>query len=117
MGCMKCGRDIPEDQVFCDSCLEVMARYPVKPETAVQLPHKKEAPGLKKTTVRRRPSLSPEEQIRLLRRRIRRWVLLWLVTLILFIAALHPALKYLLGDTIRLPGQNYSTFSDTTEPQ
>ena len=113
MGCMKCGRDISENQVFCDSCLEVMARYPVKPETAVQLPHRKDPSVPKKAHTRRRQPPTPEEQIRVLKKRVRRWLLLWLVTLILFIAALHPALKYLLGDTIRLPGQNYSTFSDT----
>ena len=116
MGCMKCGRDIPEGQVFCDSCLEVMAKYPVKPETAVQLPRKKDTPVVKKTHIKRRQPPTPEEQIRTLKRRIRRFVVLWLVTLLLLIAALHPAAMYFFGDSFRLPGQNYSTFSDTTEP-
>ena len=116
MGCMKCGRDIPEGQVFCDSCLEVMAKYPVKPETAVQLPRKKEAPVVKKATVKRRQPPAPEEQIRTLKRRIRRLAALWLVTLLLLITALYPALKYFFSGSLVLPGQNYSTFSDTTEP-
>ena len=33
MNCMKCGREIPEQQTFCDVCLEVMSQYPVNPHT------------------------------------------------------------------------------------
>ena len=116
MGCIKCGRDIPEGQVFCDSCLEVMAKYPVKAETAVQLPRKKEMPAVKKAYTKRRQPPAPEEQIRTLRRWVRRFAILWLVTLLLLIAALYPALKYFFGDSLLLPGQNYSTFSDIENP-
>ena len=38
MTCMKCGVEIPENQVFCDSCLSVMNRYPVKPDAHIHLP-------------------------------------------------------------------------------
>lgn len=38
MNCLKCGREIEEGQVFCNDCLVQMAKYPVKPGTAVQLP-------------------------------------------------------------------------------
>ena len=38
MFCMKCGREIREDRVFCEECLADMARHPVKPGTPVQLP-------------------------------------------------------------------------------
>lgn len=38
MNCMKCGREIPVGQVFCDGCLKVMETYPVKPDTAIHLP-------------------------------------------------------------------------------
>ena len=116
MGCMKCGRDIPEDQVFCNSCLEVMAKYPVKPETAVQLPRIRESSAAKKSHPRRRQPPALEEQIVSLKRRIRRLIALWLVTLLLLIAALPFALQYFYGDSLRLLGQNYSTFSETTEP-
>ena len=46
MACMKCGKDVNEPQVFCDECLAVMERYPVKPGTAIQLP--KRQPRAKK---------------------------------------------------------------------
>ena len=35
MNCLKCGRDIAEDQLFCESCLEVMDQYPVKSGSVV----------------------------------------------------------------------------------
>ena len=35
MTCMKCGVDIPEDQVFWDRCLSVMDEYPIKPGTHI----------------------------------------------------------------------------------
>lgn len=38
LNCLKCGREIEEGQVFCNDCLVQMAKYPVKPGTAVQLP-------------------------------------------------------------------------------
>ena len=35
--CMKCGKEIPEERVFCEECLAVMDAYPVKPDTVVQI--------------------------------------------------------------------------------
>ena len=40
MSCMKCGKEVSEDQVFCPECLAEMERYPVKPGTPVLLPHR-----------------------------------------------------------------------------
>lgn len=37
MQCMKCGLEIPETQVFCDGCLEVMDKHPVSPGTPVHI--------------------------------------------------------------------------------
>ena len=118
MNCLKCGRDIPEGQLFCESCLEVMAKYPVKPNTAIQLPHRTAA--VKKQQPKRRQGPTAEEKLQTARRFLRRVTILWLITLGLLIASLFPAVKYLVGDRIRLPGQNYSTFStvptETTAP-
>ena len=58
---MKCGREIPVGQVFCDECLEDMEKYPVKPGTAVQLPARPKPAPVKKSFIRRRPALSLEE--------------------------------------------------------
>ena len=40
MYCMKCGKEVKENQVFCDACLVIMEKYPVKPGTHIQLPHR-----------------------------------------------------------------------------
>lgn len=71
MNCMKCGREIPAGQVFCDGCLEIMKQYPVKPDTAVSLPRNRQNAAAKKPASRRRP-LSPEEQVPILKRSCRR---------------------------------------------
>ena len=116
MYCMKCGREIEEGQVFCPDCLLVMAKYPVKPGTAVLLPKRREASFVKRA-VPRRKLVTPEEQIRKLRKTIRTMFIVWLVTFLLFCAALYPAVLYLKEDMHFLPGQNYSVIGsqETTE--
>ena len=111
MNCLKCGRDVPEEQLFCESCLEVMAKYPVKPNTAIQLPHREEHAFIRKPQPERRQAPNFEEKYYTALRILRRILVLWLITIGLLTASLYPAVKYLLGDTFRLPGQNYSTFS------
>ncbi len=105
MACMKCGRDTQSGQVFCENCLEVMEYYPVKPGTAVQLPKRRPTP-VRKPVKRRAPSA--EEQIRSLKRVIR-WLVVFLIVLVLFAGLLAiPAYEHLFLETFR-PGQNYST--------
>ena len=38
MQCLKCGSKIPSTDVFCQSCLENMAAFPVRSDAVVQLP-------------------------------------------------------------------------------
>ena len=71
MNCLKCGREIEEGQVFCNDCLVQMAKYPVKPGTAVQLPSRGSAAVSKKVHSRRRTKTAPEEQLKALKKRIR----------------------------------------------
>ena len=112
MNCMKCGREIPADQVFCEDCLKEMERYPVRPNTVVQIP-KRPAVTVKKNHQRH---ISPEEQITALRKRCRRLraglVAAWL--LIAALAATVGITVYEL-DLQRWLGQNYSTV-ETAEP-
>lgn len=117
MHCMKCGREIGEGQVFCPDCLLVMAKYPVKPGTAILLPKRREVPFAKRA-VPRRKMLTPEEQIRKLRKSLRTVFALWLITFLLFCAALYPAILHLAGEVQLLPGQNYSVIGseETAEP-
>ena len=79
MQCMKCGVEIPEGQVFCESCLEIMERYPVKPGTPVQI-----LPRIPKDKGSKRRELSPEELLskqRSVNRRQR--LLIWLLVVAL----------------------------------
>ena len=118
MSCMKCGRDLEEGQVFCASCLEDMAKYPVKPGTAVQLHHRKDLASAKKTGTKRKQTVSPEERIRKLKKGILSLVILWLITLALLTLTVYPTVEYFSGNRFLLPGQNYTTVtsSDTTTP-
>ena len=121
MGCMKCGRDVDPDQVFCDQCREVMARYPVKPGVVVQLPHRHQQP-VKKQPARRHPVLSTEEHLNLLRRMVRRQILLIVILLAMVIGLSWLSVRlYLDGEKKVLPGQNYysnvsSETKETTSP-
>lgn len=113
MGCMRCGRDVPGEQAFCEDCLLEMEKYPVKPGTAVMLPIRKETPAARKQS--RRKVLPPEEQVKVLKRRVRGLTITLILTLLLAAALAIPAYQHLMEDHF-LPGQNYSTFSSKTEP-
>ncbi len=110
MNCVKCGREIEENQVFCETCLEEMKQYPVKPDTAIHIPSHKQEDELKKANPRKKLLLSPSEQIQKLKRKILR-----LRILILLLVMLCGALSYVLARTVeeldfqRLLGQNYHT--------
>lgn len=82
MNCMKCGREISADSVFCDDCLAVMEKYPVKKDTPVQFPKRDVEEAAKKAA--RRRTATPEEMIARMRVVIRRQSLL----LVLLAAAL-----------------------------
>lgn len=108
MQCMKCGNHISTGQVFCPDCLEEMTRYPVKPGTPVLLPSKPTEAPVKKSP--RRKNLSPEEQVRVLKRRL--GIVSVVLTLLLIFAAscLYTAVRFIWAQQGKpLPGQNYST--------
>lgn len=108
--CMKCGREVKDNQVFCDQCLSVMKQYPVKQDIRVQLPHRdvqaeKKAPAKKRT-------LSPEEQVSKLRGTVKRLsvVLACVFLLLVFTVSLlfQDYDSILPENTI---GKNYNTVS------
>ena len=108
MNCMKCGREIDGDQVFCPKCLESMAQHPVKPDVVIKLPQRKETP-VKKSVPRKKPR-TPEEQIRMLTRRNRLLTAILcflLATSLLFLSLCIDYVRQL--DVQKLLGQNYST--------
>jgi len=117
MHCMKCGREIEEGQVFCIDCLHKMAQYPVKPGTVVQLPVRREQ-NMMRRVMPRRKMVTPEDQIRKLRKTLRVMIAVWAVTFLLLCASLYPAISYILQEEHFLPGQNYSLIESLipTEP-
>lgn len=82
MRCMKCGADIPDDQVFCDSCLDSMKQYPVRPNVLVQLPPPR---SYSKKSSASKSEATPAQQIRKLKKRnlILRCMVLFLVLVLL----------------------------------
>jgi len=106
MNCMKCGREIEAEQVFCDDCLVQMSQHPVDPDIRVQIPDRREVPAIKKPVKHR--GASPEEQITVLKKRLRLLMILLILSWIAAAAMAYPAAKYLMEDHFA-PGQNYST--------
>ena len=108
MYCAKCGREISEKAVFCNTCLEVMERYPVKPGTSIQLPQR--APSAPKKANSRKRQLSPEEQLSRQRTTIR-VLAIALACSVLLLSLCAAQIFHLLPEdeaTVTI-GQNYMT--------
>lgn len=117
MNCMKCGREIALGQAFCKDCLSDMERYPVKPDTPVQLPPQPEI-HVNRRAPHPRKTKKPEDQLTRLRKLVRIQTLALLAVVLLFIAStvFFLAKLYPRQQPIR-PGQNYSTVEQTTPDQ
>ena len=110
MGCMKCGKDTRADQVFCDDCQAEMVKYPVSPNTVVQIPIQPS----KKQVHHRRVTVTPEEQVKRLTGRVH-WLSL-LTVLSVGVALFFALLSFdILEKTSmqKLLGQNYHTVDET----
>ncbi len=116
MNCVKCGREIENDQVFCPVCLEEMEQYPVKPGTVVHIPKHPEDETDKKPAPRKKPVPTPEEQIRRLKKKV-----MGLRMILVLMMLLCGLLSFGLGKVImeldfyRFLGQNYSA-EETAAP-
>lgn len=109
MHCLKCGKETGENQVFCDGCIAVMDRYPVKRNIRVQLPNRTEPTPAKKPVLKKKEP-TPEEKIAQLQKAIR----VLLISLIAVILAFSLSVALLIDalsaeDTKASIGQNYST--------
>ena len=111
MNCLKCGRKIENSGVFCDGCLGVMEKYPVKQNVSLQLPRRKEDLAPKKSA-KKKHQRPLEDQVRQQRRLIRR---LALMTGVLFLAVCL-LVGWLLYEVVMKPdsgkdnlGKNYTT--------
>lgn len=109
MNCVKCGREAPENRLFCDECVEEMEKYPVKPDAVVLLPPVNST-AAKKKPVRKKAVLTPEEQVKKLKSRVR-----VLAALVLILSLMMGAMTYVTITTMddildrTSWGQNYSS--------
>ena len=111
MNCMKCGRESLSDQVFCEDCLAEMKKYPISPNVPVILPKHEPRSAPKKQL--RKKVISPEEQIVILKSRIRLLTILLIAFALLSALLVYPAVQYLQQDHFR-PGQNYTSITSKT---
>ena len=72
MNCMKCGVEIPENQVFCDHCLDVMKDYPIKPDAHIHLPKREDTAESAKRSNKKKRAPSTEEKISALQAKVTR---------------------------------------------
>ena len=110
MNCMKCGRDVDVNQIFCPDCLAEMEKYPVQPGVVIQLPPQSAEEEGKKQARHFRPTLTPDEQLKRLRKKYRNLILALIPTsaMVIFFALLaYEILIHSNGG--KLLGQNYST--------
>lgn len=108
MNCLKCGREVEENQVYCSRCLEKMAQYPIKPDIRVHIPQRANSPAPRKPAHRRRV-INPEEQILRLHTHMRRLIITTVVLSLLLVTALGFLGKILLDRTAkRDTGRNYN---------
>ena len=112
MHCMKCGRQIAEEQSFCGDCLEVMEKYPINPNATVTIPQRPAISPTKKRA-RRARDFKPEEQIRRLRLVIRCLIAALTVTLAAFFL-MTAMLLHLMKQQDQKPdiGQNYGSATE-----
>lgn len=111
MNCMKCGREIPEG-AFCEECLAVMEKYPVKPNTVVLIPNR-EKDILARKGPRRRKELTEKERLIRYERRIR--ILTWIngILAVCLAGALILCLLEYRRSLGPPTGQNYTAITST----
>ena len=105
MLCLKCGRETIDEQIFCDGCLQTMARYPIKPGTAIHLPRRDSS---KKPAPRKRV-LSAEEQVQMLKQTVKRLIIAIAILTVVLCLTTVSLIHNLFGETAEpITGQNYS---------
>lgn len=106
MQCLRCGREITEDQVFCSGCLDMMQQHPVKPNTVVTIP---ERPARIRAANPRKPVRIEDNSVQL-----RRTILQLRLWVCLLMAALMICVAFLTWQELSQPpepsiGQNYTS--------
>ena len=122
MHCLRCGRETENQQVFCKACLNYMSLHPVKSDTPIYLPIRKEKDPPRKQYHWHRRERSAEEMVVILRKRVRFFAVVSLILFMMLSAAVAGVwLAKKQGAQIPIPniGQNFlsssSSTTDTTE--
>ena len=86
MYCLKCGKEVQDDQVFCEECLAGMEQEPIPISAPVVIP----AQPIQKNPAFRRPVINPEEELKRLQKCNQNLilVLVLLFTLVLLLGVL-----------------------------
>lgn len=87
MHCIKCGQKTEDSRTFCNDCMEIMKKYPVKPGTVVRLPERREVSVDKKRHHKHLSFRKAADQITMLRNRSRLLTIALIVTFLCFLAA------------------------------
>ena len=112
MHCMKCGRKIEDQKVFCTDCLAEMENTPVNPDTVIHLPVRPALPVAKKKARRGRDG-KPEDQLRHLKFVVRCLCVALAVCLVAFALSAGMLLKMIDDrDSASTIGQNYGTIGN-----
>ncbi len=110
--CIKCGKELVGNRVFCDECQEVMKQYPVPAGTPLVIQPRRES----KKTAAKKKVLSAEEQAAGLRKLLR-WMALGMValmvTLCVVVGLLLKEWSEPNPEVTETKGQNYSTQHST----
>ena len=86
MYCLRCGKETPDNKVFCKSCLDSMDEYPVKPGQPIILPSRPAPVPAKKS--RKVKTLSNDEILDSLRHQLKVTGRLWMFTAGLLLLAI-----------------------------
>ena len=109
MHCLRCGREIENEQVFCFLCESIMVKQPVKQNTVVTLPDRSARP---RTNPVRKPQKQEDdsEQLRQTIRQLRLWVCMLMAALMICVGIL--TWQELTREEKPAIGQNYNSIID-----
>ena len=110
MYCLKCGKELLDDQVFCEECLAGMEQEPVPINAPVVIP----AQPVQKLSAFRRPVINPDEEVKRLQRfnqnLILALVLLFTLVILLVVLLYDKEIWQAVDDL----GRNYSVVENIT---
>lgn len=113
--CLKCGKKVEEQSVFCSECLAIMEQYPINPGTVVHLPRRQTIPENNQRTDFEEPTQAEQLDHQ---RKLIRWLttivaglsLLLVITAVMLIRTLDKA------QSLPMIGRNYTTSTSAQKP-